>query len=161
MSNVFKGLFTTVPVPQRWEAGSRLLGSLLNFHDTLSYLAWTFSTPRFENIPNRVFADYRKMDPGSVKNAREEAVKLAWIGCEPAERLTFNYWFLDSDGKPLKPVLEAHAREAWTYRDDLWEKHLNRRESPSDSSRRSKAPDHRKISDRPSGKFRWSSCANN
>ena len=101
MSNVFRAICSFVPVAQRWVAGKRLSGSLLNFHDTLMYLAWNFSTPRFENIPNRVFADYRKMDPDSVKAAREQAITLGWIGCERAPRGSFTYWLLDPDGKPL------------------------------------------------------------
>jgi hypothetical protein len=147
VSNVFRAICNTVPVAQRWAPGKRLSGSLLNFHDTLMYLAWNFSTARFENIPNRVFADYRKMDPDSVKAAREQAITLGWIGCKPALRGTFTYWLLDPDGKPLEPVKEAYAREAWQYGADRWEKHLTKRKEPSQNSRCSPPADHRENSD--------------
>jgi hypothetical protein len=147
VSNVFTAICTTVPVAQRWVAGRRLSGSLLNFHDTLMYLAWNFSTARFENIPNRVFADYCKMDPASVKSAREQAIKLGWIGCEPGLHGTFTYWFLDPDGKPLEPVGVARARKAWQFRADRWEKHLTGRKEPSENSRRSPSADRRENSD--------------
>jgi hypothetical protein len=126
VSNVFRDVWRFVPVVQRWKPGRRFSASLLNFHDCLLYLSFVFSTVRFENIPNSLFHDLRRMSDESVQQGREQATALKWIAYEQGYRRTYNYWFLDSRGNAFQPVPLAKPKPRWRYRADRWEMHLAR-----------------------------------
>jgi hypothetical protein len=127
VSNVFRQIFTFVPVVQRWQPGQKFSFSLLNFHDALCYLAFTFSTVCFENIPNSLFADLRQMSADAVERGRIEAAELKWISYKKAYRGTHTYRFLDADGREFVPKPEAKPRHSWKYKADKWQMHLARR----------------------------------
>jgi hypothetical protein len=132
VSNVWRNI-PFVPIAQRWVPG-KYSGALLNFSDCLQYLAWVFSTTRFENIPAHLFYDLRRLDEETVKRGREQAIKAGWIGCESGLRRTFTYWFL-VNGRPLAEIISKLPpptdgkpriilQERWVYQADLWAKHL-------------------------------------
>jgi hypothetical protein len=131
MSNVFRAVYTFVPVVQRWQPGQKLSPSLLNFHDCLCYMAYTFSTVCFENIPNSLFADLRHMSADAVERGRIEAAARKWISYKKGYRNTYTYWFLDEGGREFVPTPETKPGHSWRYQADNWWKHLARRRNLS------------------------------
>jgi hypothetical protein len=133
LSNIWRDIIPFVPIAQRWVPG-RYSGALLNVTDCLQYLAWVYSTTRFENLPARVFYDLRLIDEETVKRGREQGVKAGWIGCGSGMRGTYTYWFL-VNGRPLADLIsqlppsaggqpKIKLREKWVYQADVWTKHL-------------------------------------
>lgn len=140
---IFHGAYKFIPVIQRWKPGLKLGGSVLNLHDVLCYLAFHFSTVRFENLPSSLFADLRGMSPEAVQQGRDEAVALGWIGCARGYRGTYCYWFLDATGKEFTPGPEAKPRAFWRFEQHKWQLHLARRRNPPPT-----AEDHANVTHR-------------